>query len=251
MRTNQILNTASSWLILLAIYFGATSELGAQIPDKFENLQIYPKNISKQELVGDMRTFALGLGVRCSYCHVGDESKPLPEDFASDAKETKKIARIMLRMRNNINQNYLSQIAAHRPSTAKIQCVTCHHEQPKPMTIEEVMLEEVENNGVNAAMAKYRQLREKHYGGFVYNFQDMPLTKVASQLGRSEKLDDALAILKLNLEFHPNSFMTHFGLGQGYSRKGDKKSALEHFNKAYEIQPNPRLKQQIDQLSGK
>jgi tetratricopeptide (TPR) repeat protein len=250
MRTNQTFRAASFGLILLAINFGIAPKVEAQIPDKFENLRIYPKNISKQELIGDMRTFALGLGVRCSYCHVGDESKPLPEDFASDAKETKKIARIMLRMRDNLNQNYLSQIAAHRASTVKIQCVTCHHEQANPMTIEEVVVKEVESNGLQAAIAKYRELREKYYGGFVYNFQDRPLTNVASQLGRSDKLDEAVAILKLNLEFHPNSFITHFGLGQGFSQKGDKKGALKHFNKAYEIQPNPRIKQQIDKLSG-
>ena len=190
-----------------------------------------------------------GLGVRCSHCHVGDESKPLPEDFASDAKETKKIARIMLRMRNSINQNYLSQIAAHRPSTAKVQCVTCHHQQAKPLTIEEVMAKEVANNGVEAAIAKYRELREKHYGGFVYNFQDGPLSNFAHELNQPGQVDIVIAVLKLNLEFHPKSLGSHWGLGEAYSKKGDTAAALKSFEKAYEIRPDPRIKQRIDKLS--
>ncbi len=238
-------------LALCAILLLNIQGAQAQIPDKFENLKIYPKDISKQDLIGDMRTFALGLGVRCSYCHVGDESKPLPEDFASDAKEAKKIARIMLRMRDNINQNYLSQIAAHRPSMAKVQCVTCHHEQAKPLTIEEVMAKEVEDNGVEAAIAKYRELRKQHYGGFVYNFQDGPLPNFARQLNQSEKVDDVIAVLKLNLEFHPKSLMSHWGLGEAYSKKGDNAAALKSFEKAYEIRPDPRIKQRIDKLTGK
>ena len=111
-------------LVLCAILLLNFQVAQAQIPDKFENLKVYPKDISKQDLISDMRTFALGLGVRCSHCHVGDESKPLPEDFASDAKETKKIARIMLRMRDNINQNYLLPSRVGGPRFAKVQCVT-------------------------------------------------------------------------------------------------------------------------------
>ncbi len=223
----------------------------AQIPDKFENLRVFPKDISKQDLIGDMRSFALGLGVRCSYCHVGEESKSLPEDFASDAKETKKIARIMLRMRNSINQNYLSQIAVHRVSTAKVQCVTCHHEQPKPLTIEEVMAKEVADNGVEAAIAKYRELRQQHYGGFVYNFQDGPLPNFARQLNQPGQADDAIAVLKLNLEFYPKSLGSHWGLGDAYSKKGDNAAALKSFEEAYEIRPDPRIKQRIDKLTNK
>src|SRR6516165_10327012 len=63
----------------------------AQMPDKFTNLQYFPKTISRQELVGYMRGFSFSLGVRCQFCHAGKEGNKLNQmDFASDEKDTKK-----------------------------------------------------------------------------------------------------------------------------------------------------------------
>ena len=41
----------------------------AQIPDSFENLKVFPKDIGKEELVGQMRDMSAALGVRCTFCH--------------------------------------------------------------------------------------------------------------------------------------------------------------------------------------
>jgi hypothetical protein len=43
----------------------------AQVPDKFTNLQVFPKDISSKELISTMRGFCFSLGVRCEYCHAG------------------------------------------------------------------------------------------------------------------------------------------------------------------------------------
>ena len=60
-------------------------------PDSFTNLKVLPKTIGKQELLATMRGFALGLGVRCTYCHVGREGAPLDSvKFAADDKRTKR-----------------------------------------------------------------------------------------------------------------------------------------------------------------
>jgi thioredoxin reductase len=45
-----------------------------QIPDKFTNLKVLPKDISKQELQSTMRGFAFALGVRCEHCHVEEKA---------------------------------------------------------------------------------------------------------------------------------------------------------------------------------
>ena len=68
-------------------------------PDSFTNLQVLPEDIGTRELIGTMRSFALGLGVRCSFCHVGEEGRPLATfDFAADDKAEKLKAREMIRM---------------------------------------------------------------------------------------------------------------------------------------------------------
>jgi hypothetical protein len=66
------------------------------IPDKYTNLQVLPKTISKPELVGIMKQFCITFKVRCSYCHVANDD--LSEaNFAADDKPTKADARDLLR----------------------------------------------------------------------------------------------------------------------------------------------------------
>ena len=58
---------------------------GQGIPEEYSNLQILPEGIQRTELVGIMRGFSIGLGVRCSFCHtVSDGLDSLDDDFASD-----------------------------------------------------------------------------------------------------------------------------------------------------------------------
>jgi hypothetical protein len=67
------------------------------IPDHFSNLTVLPKTITKPELVGIMKQFAVTMKVRCSYCHA--VSDDLSEgSFASDEKPTKEEARKLMRL---------------------------------------------------------------------------------------------------------------------------------------------------------
>ena len=93
------------------------SRAEAQMPDKFTNLQYFPKKISRQELMGNMRGFSFSLGVRCQFCHAGKDGNKLEQmDFASDEKDTKKTARAMLRMVDAINQEYIAKMGGPHPS---------------------------------------------------------------------------------------------------------------------------------------
>jgi len=97
--------------IVLAFLAALALPLRAQIPEKFENLKVLPADITRPQLLQVMRGFALGLGVRCQFCHVGEEGAPLSTfDFKSDEKPTKQTARIMLRMVHDINGSYLTQL---------------------------------------------------------------------------------------------------------------------------------------------
>ena len=94
--------------LLVVLGAGAPRIGSAQIPDEFHNLQVLPEEIEKPQLVGIMRGFAMGLGVRCWYCHVGEEGMPFSEfDFESDEKLTKKKARFMLEMTQYLDEERL------------------------------------------------------------------------------------------------------------------------------------------------
>src|SRR5256886_17658174 len=61
-------------LVVMSALFGPTLRAQGKFPpDSFTNLKVLPKTIGKQELIATMRSFALGLGVRCTYCNVGRE----------------------------------------------------------------------------------------------------------------------------------------------------------------------------------
>jgi len=99
----------------------------------FKNLKVFPKDIGRADLLSNMRFFSQSLGVRCSYCHVGEEGKPLSTfDFASDAKNKKQTARKMLAMAHRINSQDFDQ--AEDPGRLKVTCYTCHRGSTKPLT---------------------------------------------------------------------------------------------------------------------
>jgi len=99
--------------VLAALVFAATlapSIARAQWPpDSLVNLEVLPKDIETRELVNIMAGFTRALGVRCQFCHVGEEGMPLAQfDFPSDEKPTKGKAREMIRMVETINGDYLA-----------------------------------------------------------------------------------------------------------------------------------------------
>ena len=69
---------------------------GPQVPAP-KNLQFFPKDMTGQQILPIMQNFNAALGVNCTYCHNSEPPVDNPKnDFASDEKETKKKARVML-----------------------------------------------------------------------------------------------------------------------------------------------------------
>lgn len=101
---------------------------------EFHNLQVFPQNISHDELINAMRFFTRSLGVKCGHCHVANPPGTKPEfDFPSDTKPEKSVARTMLRMVNKINGDYISKVAEHE---TKVTCMTCHRGKVTPNDFE-------------------------------------------------------------------------------------------------------------------
>lgn len=99
---------------------------------QFKNLQMLPKDISRDQLFASMKGFSQALGVRCLHCHVGEEGKPMSTfDFASDAKWQKQTARKMLTMVHRINSD---DFGVKDFKDVKVTCFTCHRGATKPLT---------------------------------------------------------------------------------------------------------------------
>lgn len=102
-------------------------------PASFKNLQVLPKDSTAAQVVGTMKSFAMGLGVRCQFCHVGKEGMPLGEfDFVSDEIPQKKTARVMMGLVNDINKTLDAAIPRAAGAEARVTCLTCHRGKSTP-----------------------------------------------------------------------------------------------------------------------
>lgn len=237
--------------LLFSLILCLTVLTSAQDSGNFKNLKVLPKDISKDSLKTIMKGFTAALGVRCSFCHVGEEDKPLDTyDFPSDQKTSKQKARIMLQMTHDINSVYLSKLSEFSSHIETVECVTCHRGAKEPKSLDDIMLSVVKRKGVEEAVKTYHELHDKYYGGFTYDFRDHTLVSVIHGLVDDKNYDAAVAMGKLNLEMYPDSGVAHFGMGQAYEAKGDKAGALVEYKKAVELMPEAGrfLNRKIEQL---
>ena len=234
-------------LLLLAV------SASAQVPDKFTNLQVLPKDVSKADLVNTMRGFAFSLGVRCADCHVEKDAPGQPQGsrFALDDKETKRTARQMLRMVAAINHDYVGKLPVAAP--VQVECFTCHRGIRKPRTLQAVLAEELEKKDLASAIALYRDLRKQYYGGAQYDFSETSLNLLCESLGRQGKIKEAAAFMELNQE---NTALSGWGLNllaMAHRANGETDKAIADFTKIVAANPDDKwAKQQLDELkSGK
>jgi len=219
----------------LSILSAAGVHLAAQqIPDQFTNLQTLPKNISKQDLVATMRGYVFSLGVRCPYCHAAGTT-PGSMDFASDDKAPKKTARIMIRMMEDLNHNYIAGVAQPSPT---VECVTCHRGSTNPRTLQAILAETLEKTGLDAAVSQYRQLRKENYGNGKYDFSETTLNMLSESLLKKSKAKEAVGMMELNAEV--NNPLARWGLGvlaMSHQANQESQKAELDFEKILELDP--------------
>jgi len=236
-----------------ALLLAPAATVTAQIPDKFTNLELLPKDITKPELMKVMRGFSGALGVRCIHCHVGKDPADLSTvDFAADDKETKKIARSMMKLTGQINASLETEIGAIRPARLEVGCFTCHHGNYRPETLEEALVPIMTKDGTDAAIARYRELRDEYFGQAAYDFSEWSLIMIAENLSKDPaRIEGARALLNLNLEYYPESAGTYARMGETFIAAGDTVTAMTHFDKAVQLAPqDPWIKRRIDMIKG-
>ncbi|MBI4502269.1 MAG: c-type cytochrome [Gemmatimonadetes bacterium] len=235
-----MLKTTSVMMRLIAIGFALLSTVAplvAQAPGRFPpdsllNTQVIPRSTPVMEVVGMMRNFALDLGVRCQFCHVGEEGLPLEQfDFAKDQKRNKLVARQMLRMMNDINRR-LDTLPGLSGAAVPVTCRTCHRGISRPMPLFAVMIEAATAAGADSALRAYRTLRERYYGHDAYDFGESSLNTAAFRLARAGRFDDGTAILNFNESLFPTSSALSVFRGNIQLMRGDTSSAATAFLQA-------------------
>ena len=222
-------------------------------PDKSENLQVLPETTDAQQLSRIMRGWTNALGVRCSYCHVGQG--PLTEfDFVADDKEAKEKARAMVRMTRTINMEHirkLSELESSSQDRVEVSCMTCHRQVTKPMRLDQLLAQTFETDGIDEVFTHYDELREAYYGGSAYDFREGILTRLAEQLSRQGNQEEALKVLEKEIELH-DEFADVYGVqGQIWEKLENTENAIASYEKGKSLS-SPRgsrwFQEQIDKL---
>jgi tetratricopeptide (TPR) repeat protein len=211
----------------MAVLAGAVSMAGAQTPPP--------------DLMATMQSISQALGVSCNYCHTAERGSGQPEP-------KKEIARAMMAMTRDINAKIAAATGQTDSGGGRGECVTCHRGVAIPRQLTDIITKTLNEKGVAAAAAQYRDLHKQYYGRATYDFSDDTLLSIAQRL-TARRPDDAIALLQVNLEFHPQSARTYAAIGYAYTRKLDDDAAMANLEKALEIEPdNGVVRGQLEQL---
>ena len=208
-------------------------------PERAENLQVLPEDTSPQQLRATMISFVRALGVRCEHCHDDSQGSRLSEmDFAADTKEAKETARLMMQMVQRINGDDLAALDRPPESRLQVTCVTCHRGYHVPVPLDDLLARVIEEEGVEAAVARYHELHERHADGFAFDFRPATLNGLGHRLLGQDRTDDALAIFRLNAEMHPDDWNVYDSLGEVYAAKGETEKAIAFYQKSLQLNPD-------------
>jgi tetratricopeptide (TPR) repeat protein/energy-coupling factor transporter ATP-binding protein EcfA2 len=105
---------------------------------------------------------------------------------------------------------------------------------PKP--IKDILFSIVQQKGIAAAVSEYRDMKRSHSDK--YDFREDQLNKLGYDLLRSKKVDEAIAIFKLNVEAYPAGYNTYDSLGEAYMIAGNKGAAIFNYEKSLKLNRN-------------
>ena len=206
-------------------------------PDSLVNVKVISRTASPTQVWGMMRNIAFGLGVTCTFCHVGQEGSPLAQlDFASDEKRNKLVARQMMRMVQEINGR-LDSIPARPTPALTVTCATCHRGVSRPVPLAAIIAEVATASGADSAIRLYRSLRERYYGRDAYDFAETSLNTAAFRTARAGKIEDGLAILRFNEQLFPNAAALSIVRGNIALMRADTTAAAASFREALRRDP--------------
>lgn len=221
----------------------------AQLPEKFENLQILPSDISENDLMDVMNGFTRALGFKCNRCHVRSVARVY--DYASDSLELKSNARYMMKMTKTINETHVANMDNSGEQKVEVRCYTCHRGKSKPYLINDVLMASHKEGGVDSLLVQFTALRDKYFGRDVYDLSHRALTDAAIILQHNKLYDDALSLLIHNRELYPKSDWILLITSNIYRDIGDTANAIIAMQAAADLRPKSRwYKSLLAELKG-
>lgn len=107
------------------------------------------------------------------------------------------------------------------------------------------------HEGAEAGLAFYRAKAEEGNDNAPL-FAENAVNRLGYRLLRADKLHEAIAAFKLNVELYPDSWNVYDSLGEAYMEGGDKERAIRYYEKSIELNPdNENGKRMLEKLMHK
>ncbi len=116
-------------------------------------------------------------------------------------------------------------------------------------SLAETLKEALTEGGVELAVKRFREFKAQPINR--YASTEQTLLEAGQRLLNEKKPEQALVLFQLNAEENPHSNLAYFALGEAYFRAGNKKLALENFEKSLRINPkNYEVSERYRQIKG-
>jgi photosynthetic reaction center cytochrome c subunit len=106
-----------------------------------KNIQVL-KDVPPDQIMLTMQYIAASLGVQCNYCHVQGQND-------SDDKETKEVAREMMKMVDKLNATFFD-------GKPRVSCASCHNGRAKPVRTPPLAIDMTPEQAAAAAAGRGR-----------------------------------------------------------------------------------------------
>ncbi len=110
-------------------------------PQPPKNIQVL-KDVPPDQINLTMQYIAASLGVQCNYCHVQGQND-------SDDKDTKKVAREMMKMVDKVNATFFD-------GKPRVSCASCHNGRAKPLRTPPLAIDMTQAQAAAAAAGRGR-----------------------------------------------------------------------------------------------
>jgi CubicO group peptidase (beta-lactamase class C family) len=130
-----------------------------------------------------------------------------------------------------------------------LDCLHILHERPfvaPKQSIAAVLGKEIREKGIASALARFTVLRNDTSG---YALVEWEVNDLGYSLLRSDRVDEAIEVFRLNVEAFPASGNVYDSLGEAYAAKGDTVRAIANYQRSLEIDPsNDGGRQMLEKL---
>jgi hypothetical protein len=96
----------------------------------------------------------------------------------------------------------------------------------------------IERRGVDKAIERFHKMKKQSRTISRYITSEQEINALGYRLLAADKIEEAIAIFKLNISEHPKSSNVYDSLGEAYMKQGNKELAIKNYEKSIELNPN-------------